>query len=432
MNSRPNRFRAGVLSAGLLFACATAAMAQSAGSPEIPEQRVRFAHAPYIDTSAAFIGMEKGWFDEVGVVIDDQTLFTPIENAASFIASGSADVVDAGLVQILPSMNTIPDVRVFTHHDIFQGQAIMGQSEYKTVDDFVGEGMSLDEAIKSAVAQMEGKNLLLAPDPASSNFARVFLGAGGLDISDTTVITADYRQHLPLMLAGRADFENGGGPTIIQMLKNGFDQVIQTKHLIEQVDPTEDIGPLTSIVLNGYVASTDFIENNYPTVLRIASVNYRIADFIAMNPEEAAAIHGPFLNRYGGSQLETEDVVLLYTEIDPFFGFDGQSEWYHDESSPYFWKHWVQAVIDSSEEQGVITPGEWTPETIELSHQLYRDLEGYRDEARSLIDEHSAAIEAKGGAAAEFLAAAKRNFEIFNYYDAARFAKEAVALSQAG
>jgi len=295
-----------------------------------------------------------------------------------------------------------------------------------------GCGQTSARAIRAAVAQMKGKTLLLAPDPASSNFARVFLGAGGLSISDVTVINADYRQHLPLMLAGRADFENGGGPTIIQMLKNGFSQVIQTKHLIQQVDPAKDISPLTSIVVNGYVASTDYIKNNYPTILRIASVNYRIADYIANNPKEAAAIQAPFLNRYGGSQLTTDDVTLLYTQIDPFFGFDAQSEWYHNENSPYFWKHWAQAVINSSEQQGVIPKGQWTPETIELSHQVYKDLEGYRDDARSLIDQHSADLEAKGGKAAEFLAAAKRNFDIFNYYDADQFAKHAVAISQGG
>lgn len=73
--------------------------------------------------------MEKGWFREIGLVIDDPTLFTPTENAASLIATGSADVVDAGLVQILPSMNTIPDVRVFTLHYIFEEQDIMGQRQ---------------------------------------------------------------------------------------------------------------------------------------------------------------------------------------------------------------------------------------------------------------------------------------------------------------
>jgi hypothetical protein len=84
-------------------------------------------------------------------------------------------------------------------------------------------------------------------------------------------------------------------------------------------------------------------------------------------------------------------------------------------------------MIESSEEQKIITPGQWTPETIQLTHQVYKDLETHRDEAKSLLDQYSSQIEAKGGSAAEFLTAAKHHFDIFNYYDAARFAKEAVA-----
>ncbi len=402
----------------------------ASGEPTITPQRVRWAHSPYIDTSTGFIGMQKGWFKEAGVEIVDQTVFTPIENAASFIASGSADVVDAGLLQIIPSMNNIPDVRVFVQHDIFQGQSIMAQPEYKTVEDFLAQNLSAEEAMKQAVLQMKGKTLLLAPDPASANFARVFLAAGGLSLSDVNVIIADYKQHVPMMLSKRADFENGGGPTIVQMLKNQFKPVIQTKHIIAQVNPEGgDLSKLTSIVFNGYVASQSYIEGNYPTILRIASVNYRISDYIAKNPQEAAAIHAPFLNRYGGSQLDTEDVVLLYTQIDPFSGFQAQREWYTDTGSPYYWKYWVQAVIDSYEEQGALKRGAWTPETIEMSHRVYADLEKYRAEAEALISANEARIRDKGGAALAHLTAAKHQFEIFNYYDAARFARDAVRLA---
>ena len=161
----------------------------------------------------------------------------------------------------------------------------------------------------------------------------------------------------------------------------------------------------------------------------MASVNYRIADYISKNPQEAAAIHAPFLNRYGGSQLDTEDVVLLYTQIDPFFGFEAQREWYTDTGSPYYWKYWVQAVIDSYEEQGALREGAWTPETIEVSHRVWADLDGYRAEAERLIGANEARIRGAGGAALANLDAARHHFEIFNYYDAARFAREAVRLA---
>lgn len=419
----------GVFATGEREKPATEVLGVAAAGPTMPTQRVNWAHSPYIDTSTGFIGMQKGWFKEVGVEIVNPSIFTPIENAAAFIASGSAEVVDAGLVQIIPSMNNIPDVRVFTLHDIFQGQSIMAQPNYKTVEDFLAQNLSLEEAMRQAVLQMKGKTLLLAPDPASSNFARVFLAAGGLTLSDVNVIIADYKQHVPMMLSKRADFENGGGPTIIQMLKNKFQPIIQTKHIIAGIDPKEDISKLTSIVYNGYVASSSYIEANYPTILRIASVNYRIADFISKNPREAAEIQAPFLNRYGGSQLDAEDVVLLYTVIDPFSSFEAQRAWYSDTSSPYYWRYWVQAVIDSYEQEGALRRGAWTPETIELSHQVYADLDKYRAEADSLIQANEERIRDKGGAALDFLTAAKHHYEIFNYYDAARFAREAVRLA---
>jgi ABC-type nitrate/sulfonate/bicarbonate transport system substrate-binding protein len=372
--------------------------------------------------------MDQGWFKEVGIEIEDMTVFTPIENAAAFLSAGSADVVDAGFVQIVPSLNNIPNVRVFVYHDIFMGSALSGQPEYKTVDQFMEEGSSLDEAINSAVAQMKGKTLLLSPDPASSSYATVFLNAGGLSLSDVNTILADYKAHVPMMIANRADFENGGGPTMVQMLKNGFPRIIETKHIIAGVDPNKDISKLTSVVVNGYVALTDYMDANYDTILRIASVNFRVSDFIKNHPEEAAKIHGPYLNRYGGSQLETDDVVFLYKEIDPFSPFEEQREWYTDKNSPWYWRHNIQAFINLYEKEGILEKGKWTPESIDWTHKIWNDLEKYRKEADNLITQNEKKIIQVGGNSKAFLDAAKYHYSIFNYYDASRFAKKAVAL----
>jgi hypothetical protein len=194
------------------------------------------------------------------------------------------------------------------------------------------------------------------------------------------------------------------------------------------LDIKKDLSKLTSIVFNGYAASTDFINKNYDAVLRIASVNYRIAGYIASNPKDAAEIQGPFLNRYGGSQLDTQDVVLLYTKVDPFFGYEKQREWYTDESSPYFWRYTVQAFIDADEKSGAIAAGKWTPETIELTHQIWTDLEKHRVSAKKLIDANEASAIKAGSAAKAFMDAAKHNYEIFNYLDADTFAAEAARL----
>ena len=212
------------------------------------------------------------------------------------------------------------------------------------------------------------------------------------------------------------------------MLENGFKQIIRADHVAQSVVVGGDITPLRAIIFDGPVALVEWMEPNMETVYRYSSVLFRIAEYINTNPVESASIQAPWLNRYGGSDLSVDDVQTIYKNIDPFFGYYDQHEWYNDKSSPYYWEYFTQTIIDSFVEAGTFKEGEYTVEEINWSHKIYNELENYRLETDSLIAEHEDEINEAGGSAKEFLDAAKYQYSIFNFYDANRFMKEAVRL----
>ncbi|MEZ5122130.1 MAG: hypothetical protein R2736_11225 [Solirubrobacterales bacterium] len=55
--------------AGTTAAASTDALGVSAGA-DIPRTTVKFGMAPFIDASAYVIGVQRGWFDEVGITLD--------------------------------------------------------------------------------------------------------------------------------------------------------------------------------------------------------------------------------------------------------------------------------------------------------------------------------------------------------------------------
>jgi hypothetical protein len=156
----------------------------------------------------------------------------------------------------------------------------------------------------------------------------------------------------------------------------------------------------------------------------MASVGFRINAFIASNAEDAMAIHTPFLNSVAGTDFDNNIAAVAYESLHPFLPFDEQEAWHLDAENPLNGEYVIGSAIKLYEEQGVFQPDQHQWSDFSIAHEIYQELVDYRDRASGIIEELESAG-ASGGA--DLLAEAQRNFEIFNYLDAFRFAEAAQA-----
>jgi ABC-type nitrate/sulfonate/bicarbonate transport system substrate-binding protein len=400
----------------------------SAAKGEIPEATVRFGHEPYFDHTQGIIGMKKGWFKDVGITIepDNEGIVVDGNQAISVFASGRVDVLSGSAQLLMPAVRDVPPYKMFFFADIFQGYAIMAQpdGDYKSFSEFVNEGMSPEEAYKATMEQMKGKVFAFPPEAAIKGFINLALEKGGVTLDDMETNIAKDQANVALMQSGRADFQVGGVPSRLTLEANGFKPILTSADLAKFAQPSANSEELRAVFHDGWLASDEWIEANHDTMLRMASVGFRINQFINENPQEAMSIHTPFLNSVAGTDFDNDTAGVAYESLDPFYPFERQRVWHLEEDSPFNGEYVIGSAIKLYEEEGALEKGEYTWEDFSVAHEVYRELLNYRKQADQLIDK--AESKNLSGEKAELLEKAKFQYEIFNYLDAKRFAEAAV------
>jgi ABC-type nitrate/sulfonate/bicarbonate transport system substrate-binding protein len=416
------------------------AWAQEPPVPAIPKVSVRFAHAAFMDQSEAIIGMRKGWFEEVGIDIQPKPtgmVLPSAERAANLIA-GTVDVVATGVYNILPAMGKARNLRVFVQKDIYVGYRIMAQPDrgFKSFEDFVKEGVEPGEAFRRAAAQLKGKTIAFLSEPSRHQFMEMIYKRGGFskaDIDSVKAINVDDNQTIGLMVSGRADFQLGGAPAMLELTKRGFRPILTAVEMTRTAGPSADSEELLAILKVGWATTAEFYEKNRETLLRMSSVAFRIAKFIREQPEEALSIHVPFLNSITGMQFTTETGRWLYDNIHAYYTFEDQEDWYGNPKSTNYYTYEVGARIKDAERKGIFKPGEMDVETIMIADDVYRELKALRDKAGPLIADAKQKISRGRQAgkdlarAQELLTRAEQFMASYNYLDAHRFGQAAVA-----
>lgn len=409
-------------------------------TPEIPEVRVEFCHAPYLDHTQSIIGLEKGWFDEVGVTFEPEPYGSvpATENAVQALASGACDVLSASAIFMLPSINDVPPYKWFVHGDIFQGYALMGQPDagYKSVDEFIEEGNDPREAMALAVAQLEGKRFAYPSEAPIKGFINLALEQADMTLDDVQSIVAEDAKTWSMMLAGQADFQVGGVPSRLTLETKGFKPIITSQHLAQYAEPSAESEELRAIFHDGWGALDQWIDNNYDTMLRMSSVMFRIAEFQNEHRGEALEIHVPFLNSAAGTDIDTETAIVVYESLDPFVPFEGQRSWYLDYDNPINYDYVTGAHIKMWEERGLFELGEVQVEDISIAKDVYEEFLEMQAQSETLFEEAEAAIadaEESGGnpeKAQELLDQARYWYDAYNYLDAIRWAEAAITWAE--
>jgi len=414
-------------------------LAQKPAIPEIPKVEVVFGHEPYMDHTEYIIGMSKDWYEEVGITILPKPNGKVIssENCVPVLAAGSVDILSGSSVLFLGAYKSLPPYKGIFWADIFQGYAIMAQPDkgYKSVDDFIAEGVEPKEALFKAAQQMKGKKFGYPTEAAIKGFIFLALEKGGITLGDVDTVIAPDAKTVAMMIGKQIDFEVGGVPAHITLESKGFKPIITSFDLARYAKPSPESKELRAIFHDGMVALDSWIEKNHDTMLRMCGVLARITVFMNEHQAEAIEIHRPFLNSAAGTNITHEETIVIYESLDPFIPFDQQWMWYLDPNNPLYEDNIHGSHIKIWEEKGLFKPGEVKPEDVSIASKNYKELLYLRDNAHMKMLKTQRLLkkaEEKGvtgpdlNQAKDLLAKANDHSEIYNYLDASRFADAAL------
>ena len=395
---------------------------------EIPEASVRFAQFPYFDHSQSIIGIHHGWYNEVGITLDPEPhgIVVQASEASAVMASGRVDVMSASAQLFLPAAKTLPPYKVFFYADIFQGYAVMAQpdSDAKSFQEFLAEGMSADDAFMATMGQLRGKRFAFPTEAAIKGFINLAIQKGGMTLADVDAVGApDDPANVALMQAGRADFQVGGVPSRMTLQIAGFKPILTSGDIAAYAGPSAESVELRAVFHDGWVASDEWINANYDTVLRLASVGFRINQYINDSPDMAAAIHTPFLNSVAGTSFANEVANVAYSSLDPFWTFDAQHGWIIDKENPLNAEYVIGSAIKIYEEQELFAKGEFAWDDFTIAHKVYNDLLDYKGRAEALLAKLDGMELSED--AAMLRDKAKQMHAAFNFLDAFRLADAA-------
>ena len=406
--------------------------------PVIPETTIRIVQEPYYVCSAASIGIEKGWYKELGISFDPEPYGTVItgEDTTQYLASQKGDMVDQPTVQSMGAIKDLPPIKTFVFNSIFYGSVVLGQPGMKTVADFKAEGHAHQEAITLAMEQLRGKTFAYDGTASSHSFVTSCLQMANMGMDDISLSAYGDPEIVSMMLTNQIDFCGGMGLNAAQELINkGMVVIVSASDVVETAQASASSPELRTVFQVGWTTYDSYIEENYDTILRFSSVVWREARFINENREEAISIHLPFMNSISGSQNTEGDMESAYSVLTPYYSFEDQQRWFEDPSYPLYYEHAIGAYIQDWVEKGYLAEDELKVEDVCIAQQVFEDMKNLKAQSETNIAAAEQAIAA--GAAGEALTQAQSLLEQARYYldaydflDAEAFSAAAVAWAE--
>ena len=408
--------------------------------PEIPKVTVKIGLGPWLDHSFIVVGVKKGWFDEVGINIEPKPFGRVVlmESLQTLLA-GTVDVNRFFDSEAAGHLAQTREVKVFVIADLFQGFSLLAKPSkpsYKSVHDFMKEGLSFDEAIKQTMAQLKGKTFAAPIMGTAMLFHSLAFEKAGMSFDEANTIFLDDPKIVELALAGRADFAGpGGAPLIVTLMEHGWKQLINSRDFLEAAEPSIHSEVLTVVGSAGWAAKEGWIEENHETVLRLSSVLFRIMDFYNEFPDEALSLQLPYLNSIAGTDLTVEVAKQILYNFDPFFTFEQQARFFLDPNDPLYYAWRYGADIKQFQDKGIIPAEEkFTPSDSYWADDFYKEMLELRGKGASLIEDTIFVIEylteeqkdsEASKTARDLVRKAKYYFSARNYFDGVRFAAAA-------
>jgi ABC-type nitrate/sulfonate/bicarbonate transport system substrate-binding protein len=388
----------------------------------IPAATVRFGMQPFADNTIYTIGIRKGFFKDVGITVTPQPLgeVTQPEDVVPRLLNNQTDINSAYAPGLIQTMTRTPGLRMIAFADTSLSQNILAapSTHAKGVDDFMKQGQSFAQAMRSTMAQLKGKRVTLDQTGQLRAYYNVAFQLGGISFGDAKIQPLADTKQVELAKAGKVDFASpGGNAQQIELMNLGFKSVIGAADLVKYL-PAGDPRADNTIGEAGLAAMDSYYKAHKDTVLRFVSVMFRTIDALETDPKGAISLQLPFLQSAAGVSVNVNDLADIYKRLDPFIPFNQQTSFWTDTTSPYYYESLYGAQIKAAQAGGVLPKGASISADQLLNADVYRTL-------ASLKVQYDA-LKAKGNVKnASIAAKAQSLYDDYDYLDAVRFLKAA-------
>ena len=455
-------------------------------APEIRAAEVAMGIYPCCADLAYWqIPIELGWWEEWGITITPNQptyhYFTASQEIVPWLERGDGDVAQGWVPGVFGTLETfgqsIPPIHFA---DIYVGYAILvaPDSEAKTAIEFMDEGMSFSEAATAAVQQLVGKEVHIPPHSTTqSQYSDAFFaylpqwwedvqediaaldgegnqlillnrdGTPALDDAGNTqpirITTNDWRNYsTPVYVddptivqlsaqAGRIEFAMPyGAPTLVQMMRNGWDPLINFAMMYEHDAASQQTAIASATVGGtGLLARRAWVEENPDLAYRVVAMANRVLAYLE-DPENQATgweIEANIINEKRGLTMEPEDIGVIWDTIDPSFNWEDQEALW-DLSLPSYHPETVfRTQIEALKARGVLSETYDTQAGLEeflLAQEIYYDLKDMQDRSDDLFARASGMSLSDSQQA--LVDEAQALYDNYNFYDSLRFLEAAL------
>lgn len=419
---------AGAAASGLLRT--VPAFAQS--MPTIPAATVRLACNPYGNHAWVVLAARKGFLKDVGIELDPpEPKVVIINQSVPQLENGEIDVSTMYLGLVTAAIDKTPNIKPFFVHSYWAGNTILvaPDSGFKTVDEFVAEGMKWEDAASATMMQLKGQDIVVPPNPSTYPWMNLAYSFAGLKMEDSNVIALEDPKAVQLAISGGVKAAAPGGAVQIYQLSQqaGWKTLMSTGQMVKYVEGGTNTAINNVLNYDCLITTQKYIDDNHDTVLRLCSALYRTIDYM-FGAEQLTALaeYAPFINANSGSDLDAAAIKYIFEVLDPFFTWNDQSKLWADTTYPLYYENIYKSQLDAYKKEGKIADQDYDLNEFFQAKKIWEEMNGQKIKA----DELMAKIKA-GGALSEdrqkLVDAAQAQYNGYNFLDAVRFLEAAAA-----
>src|SRR5215469_12534743 len=134
---------------------------------DVPQAEISLGMRPYANDLIFVAGIKQGFYKDVGLTITPAPYGRKVlpDQAIPLLVNKQIDTMALYPPDVIATMDSVKNIRFIALTDLFQGFAVLAHpdTKAKTVKDFMGEGLSFEDAMKKTMAQLKGQKFVTAP-----------------------------------------------------------------------------------------------------------------------------------------------------------------------------------------------------------------------------------------------------------------------------
>jgi hypothetical protein len=437
VNRSPMIRSAAVMS--ILLACVAPALAQDRGlgftlagasaGADIPQVEVSLGMRPFANDLIFVAGIKLNYYRDVGIKITPEPYGRKvmIDQAIPLLVNKQIDLQALYPPDLIAAMDSVKNVRFIALTDLFQGFAVLAHpdSGAKTVNDFMAEGKSFEDAMKATMGQLRGQKFVTAPNIDNRMFLDTAFKLGGLDMAKDTdlVITPDPNAQ-QLASSGQVKFQSPtGAPFTAQLRGAGWKALVTPIDILTHM-PAGPGSPTAALVgTPGVAADAGWAKQHSETVLRFVSVMFRIIRDEKANSERVLGSMLDYVNAFAGTNLDVAGLKVTIDSLSPLSDFEFQTNYCDNKNSALYYRTAFDAAVKFNIEKGVLPQATYDADDLIWACDAYHALVELKKASDVLIEKvagMSLPTEKQS-----LVDKAKAQYQNFNYLDAYRMLRVA-------